>query len=197
MKPVLRVKVLAFAPVAIATFACAWLADAQDVSGTALVAHVSETGPVEDIVSATAVGGEGLSFDTFDPVKSSLLPTWPEAGKAPSLKLLEYSGVAESAQALLADKYEKWLGYLDSKSESKTLPQNLLQANGCVEPCGMNKALLFVDTDDRKVFVAMVENGHVLMRPSLMSWPDESIAPLKKWLAADEDDAEKAVESPK
>ncbi|TKW61436.1 MAG: hypothetical protein DI628_02105 [Blastochloris viridis] len=197
MKPLFRVKALAFTPVAIATFTCAWLADAQDVSATMPAAQVSETQAVEAGVSPTAVTAEGLAFETVDPVKSTLLPMWPEAGKAPDMKLLEYVGVAEGAQALLADKYEKWLGYLDSKSESKTLPQNLLQANGCVEPCGMNKALLFVDTDDRKVFVAMVENGHVLMRPSLMSWPDESIAPLKKWLAADEDDAEKAAESVK
>lgn len=184
------VKALAFTPVVVATFACALLADAQDVSSTEPTAQVSAT-QVSEGVSATAVVAEGLGLEDVVPVTASTLKAWPEAGKAPELKLMEYAGVAEGAQALLADKYEKWLGYMDSKSDSKTLPQNLLQASGCVEPCGMNKALLFVDTDDQKVFVAMVENGHVLMRPSLMSWPDESISPLKKWLASGEDEEEK------
>jgi hypothetical protein len=180
------VRALAFTPVVVATFACAMLADAQDVSGTEPTTQVSETQAVE-AVSATSVVAEETGLEAVAPVESALLPTWPEAGKAPELKLLEYAGVTEAAQKLLADKYEKWLGYMDSQSDSKTLPQNLLQASGCVQPCGMNKALLFVDTDDQKVFVAMVENGQVLMRPSLMSWPDEAITPLKKWLAADEE----------
>ncbi len=178
------IKALAFTPVVVATFTCAMLADAQDVSGTEPVATVSETQAVE-AVSGTEVVVEAGSLESVEPVESKLLPTWPEAGKAPDLKLLEYQGVTEAAQKLLADKYEKWLGYMDSEAESKTLPQNLLQASGCVEPCDMNKALLFVATDEQKVFVAMVENGQVLMRPSLMSWPDEAITPLKKWLAAE------------
>lgn len=181
-----RIKALAFAPVVVATFSCAMLADAQDVAMSEPVSEASATQVVEE-VSGTVAMPETENFGEVVPVVSALLPEWPEAGKAPDIKLLEYTGVADSARILLAGKYEKWLGYMDSRSESRTLPQNLLQATGCVEPCDMNKALLFVDTDDQRVFVAMVEDGHVLMRPSLMSWPDESIAPLKKWLATNED----------
>lgn len=136
------------------------------------------------------MSGQGTPI--VEPLTATVQPVevWPKQGEAPAFPLLDYTDVARKAQNLLQADYEDWRAYLGTSSQSQTLPQNLLKTTGCVSPCEMYKALLIVNPAEQGagqgVYVAMVENGHVLMRPSLMSWPDEAIAPLKKWLAGAE-----------
>ncbi len=141
-------------------------------------------------LTSTPIAIEGLL--TADTISSSLpqLETrlqpaalWPQPGAAPAFGLLDYPGVAAAAQTLLTDEYPDWLTMLGEKPEAQTLPQNLLQATGCLQPCESQKSLLIVNPQQQQVYVAMVEEGQVIMRPSLMSWPDAAITPLKKWLA--------------
>lgn len=171
----------ALASVMAAGVAGVLVANAEEVSPTAAV---MEEGAGTAINPAEVHMTAGMSTEV-SPLQAQLqpVPAWPEAGAEPQFPLLDYTGVAETVRGLMPDKYEAWLAYLGTEAATQTLPQNLLQATGCMEPCDMRKALLIVNSAKQEAYVAMVEEGRVLMRPSLMSWPDEAIAPLKKWLA--------------
>ena len=170
-------RLLAAVPALVATFTWGVWVSAQDAP---------------QAVSATPIVMEGLMTAPQDTLNDNLLPletrlqpaaAWPQPGTAPAFGLLEYPGVVAAAQTLLSEEYPDWRSMLTTSAEAQTLPQNLLQATGCLQPCEMQKSLLIVNPEQQQVYVAMVEAGQVIMRPSLMTWPDAAITPLKKWLA--------------
>ncbi|PZP39289.1 MAG: hypothetical protein DI585_04565 [Pseudomonas fluorescens] len=129
---------------------------------------------------------------TIVPLNTQLHPAtpWPSVAQTPSdtvplpQNLLNYSGVEISAQNLLRDDYATWASYLGSNPKVEALGLGLYKTFGCLETeCDTKRSLLIVEPYAHKVFVAFVSQNKVVMRPSLMSWPDAAIPSLKQWLA--------------
>lgn len=176
----------------LATGICTVLAaNAQVSASTGISGTVSSMGAA----LTEALAGPEIST-TEIPFGNSFQPAtpWPPvttisqtALTAPH-DLLSYTGVEASAKELMGTDYTVWRSHFGANTETDVLPQGLLMSSGCLNPCDTQKSLLIVDPTTHKVFGAMVTSGKVAMWPSLMSWPDDSIPALKRWLAAATDD---------
>lgn len=146
----------------------------------------------EALVSVTDILAGPATASTTVPLSNSFQPTvpWPvvttvsqTALQAPH-DLLSYSGVEAAARSMVGSDYESWRSHFTVSTEATSvLPNGMLMSSGCDNPCDSQKSLLIVDPATRKVFAALVTPGKAAIWPSLMSWPDESIPPLKRWLA--------------
>lgn len=152
------------------------------------------------LVSMTEILAGPAISTTAVPSTNSFQPTtpWPVVTTVSQTvlqsphDLLTYAGVETAAQRMLGSDYASWSAHFNaSTGETAVLPDSgLLMSTGCDKPCDSQKSLLIVDPISRKIYAAMVTPGKVAMWPSLMSWPDEAIPALKRWLASATDDKE-------
>jgi hypothetical protein len=158
---------------------------------TVALAANAQVSPTFGVSLTELLAGPEIST-TEVPLSNSFQPTtpWPAvttvsqtALQAPH-DLLSFTGVEAAAKRLIVGAdYPVWRSHFTDAAETDVLPQGLLMSNGCLKPCDTQKSLLIVNPMDQKVYGAMVTEGKVAMWPSLMSWPDDAIPALKRWLA--------------
>ncbi len=177
----------------LATGVCAVLAANAQVSSS-LAISTTTVGSMGAALTEALAGPEIST--TAIPLGNSFQPStpWPPvttisqtALTAPH-DLLSYTGVESAARELMGADFPVWRSHFGEKTETDVLPQGMLMSSGCLNPCDTQKSLLIIDPATQKAYGAMVTAGKVAMWPSLMSWPDDSIPALKRWLAAATDD---------
>ncbi|RYG61225.1 MAG: hypothetical protein EON60_04345 [Alphaproteobacteria bacterium] len=166
------------------TGTCVMLAANAQVSPTVPAAEVSIT-TVGELLAGTPISTTEIpSTNTFQPTAA-----WPapENVSATAIAvphdLLAFKGVEASARQLVGNDFDVWRSHFAKGMETEILQQGLIMSSGCLSPCDNQKSMLVVDPTTQKTYAAMVTSGKVAMWPSLMSWPDESIPALRRWLA--------------
>jgi hypothetical protein len=150
------------------------------------------------LVSMTEILAGPPVSTTEVPASNAFQPTtpWPVTATVSQTvlqsphDLLTYTGVESAVRNMVGADFDNWSKHFSSSTGETAILKDsgLLMSSGCEKPCDTQKSLLIVDPESRKVYAAMVTPGKVAMWPSLMSWPDEAIPALKRWLAAATDD---------